>query len=147
MTRKRYIKLLMSEGADRNRANAMADLVLSRKLSYAEAYPRDVKILRGIDPFLLDVWDGLKEAIQPMVEAISQIVESASQAVSAFGSAFSVAMQGPRKSYRTCPKCGGRGVILEMQAMAQIGGMSIRGPDVMKICPACFGTGKQEIYT
>ena len=39
MTRKRFIKLLMSHGTQRNEAQARADYVVCRGISYKQAYP------------------------------------------------------------------------------------------------------------
>lgn len=137
MTRKRFVKLLMSQGIGRNGANEFAQFTKD-KGSYEKRY----KAWKALND-LSNPLSGLGEAIQRATESVTKLVDSICAATRSFSSTLSVALQEPSPFGDVCPRCGGTGVEKRMQAMAQIGGPSVRGPDLFGICPQCFGTGRR----
>lgn len=61
MTRKRFIKLLMANGAQRNKANKIANLYNARKIPYSRAYPiaalsqRIAKTAKTLNKFSINI--------------------------------------------------------------------------------------------
>lgn len=140
MTRKRFVKLLMSQGYSRNGANEIAIASRAIKDSYEEAY-RHYTNLNSLSAHV----QPLTEALNSLTKAVTKIVSSFGVAASAFSSAFSVAMQEPDPFGGVCHRCGGTGLEKRMQSMATFDGPSVRGPDLFGICPRCFGTGREPI--
>lgn len=139
MTRKRFVKLIMSHGVSRNRAQDLAKYTRS-KGPYKEGYETWKMVNNLSDPF-----SSISEAILKVGEEVSRLASSICAAVNSFSSVITVSMQDPSPLGGKCPRCGGTGVELQMQALAQVGGSSVRGPDMLKVCPRCFGTGKELI--
>lgn len=139
MTRKRYIKLLMSHGVSRNQANEMAQET-SMMYSYEKGY-RMWKLVNDLDSPLKSIG----EAASRMTESLGRIVSAIGVAASAFSSALTVAMQQPDLFGGKCHRCGGTGVERQMQSMATFDGPSVQGPDVLNICSRCFGTGREPV--
>ena len=75
MTRKRYIKLLMSRGYDRNEAQRKAEQVRKSGLSYREAYMKDCRWLT-----LTGSINNLAENLQEQIRKIACAVSSGLQA-------------------------------------------------------------------
>lgn len=78
MTRKRFVKLMMSKGYDRNEANAYAQQVRENGRSYETAY--------AAIPFFVD-------ALIKLQKVLSKFVTAATAALSAFGDTFHAKMQ------------------------------------------------------
>lgn len=87
MTRKRFIKLLMSKGYSRNDAAEMAAEVPGSGQSYLEAYIR-----ADIYNRLVNVLPGMGEAVQRATEALAKIVQAFAAGMDAFGKAYREAM-------------------------------------------------------
>lgn len=136
MTRKRFIKTLMSKGVSRNKAQVQAQYARARG-SYAKGYEAWKRVNS-----LSEALDGLSEGVRDLAKGLSVLCSAFGVAVSAFSSAFSVALQDPSPFGDTCLRCGGTGTVPQMQSMAQFDGPSVRGPDRMTICPRCLGTGR-----
>ena len=70
MTRKRFTKLVMSAGYDRNHANVIADIVLKHFGNYQKAWDADIltKIRRIIEQ--------VKQAIKKMVDVIMPTIHN-----------------------------------------------------------------------
>lgn len=88
MTRKRFIKLLMSQGYSRNGANAMADIVKHHNQSYAKGY----EAARVGKQLITDTIPLLIESIKPAVEALMKCAKACAAGMSAFGKAYHSAM-------------------------------------------------------
>ena len=88
MTRKRFVKLLMSQGYDRNGANAMADIVRHHNQSYATGY----KAARVGKQLITDTIPLLIETMKPAVEALTKIANACAAGISASGRAYHSAM-------------------------------------------------------
>lgn len=86
MTRKRYIKLMMAEGWDRNTANAFAEQVREEGTSYAADYAEHERIFRRID------FDALCAAIKNVTDTIWRVSKALHSALDAFGKAYRDAM-------------------------------------------------------
>lgn len=88
MTRKKFIKLLMSQGYDRNGAYAMAELVRAKNLPYATGYNAVMcgKLLVN------DIFPKIEEIIRPVVEAVQKIAQACAAGIEAFGEAYREAM-------------------------------------------------------
>ena len=86
MTRKRYIKLMMAEGFDRNTANAFAEQVQAEGKSYSEDYADHVRLFRRID------FDALCVAMQNVTDTIRRVGKALCSAVAAFSKAYTEAM-------------------------------------------------------
>lgn len=135
MTRKRFVKLLMSQGVSRNRAQELARHTRERG-TYKDGYTV-WKLQNSLDP--------LSGALERATEAISKVVSAFGVACSAFSSILSVAMQEPNPFGGVCRRCGGTGVERRMQLMKTFDGPSVRGPDVLGVCPRCLGTGRELV--
>lgn len=136
MTRKRFIKLLMSNGVSRNTAELKAQCTRALE-SYEDGY----EAWSRVDD-LSKALDGLTISIGDITQGVSILCSALGAAVTAFSSALSVALQDPIPFGDTCLRCGGAGTVPQMQAMAQFDGPSLRGPDRLTICPQCLGTGR-----
>lgn len=93
MTRKRFVKLLMSEGYSRNEANAFAAFALIRWGEYNTAYKNkqltnDIRI----DWKKVDL-DALNDAINKVAEAATKIVSALAKAFCAFSETFNKEME------------------------------------------------------
>lgn len=86
MTRKRYIKLMMAEGWDRNTANAFAEQVQADGISYAEDYADHERLFRRID------FDALCAAMKNVTDTIWRVGKALCSAIDAFGKAYTEAM-------------------------------------------------------
>ena len=84
MTRKRFIKLLMSQGYDRNGANAMAEFVRAKNQPYATGY-KAAKVSRELVDYTLPK---LVEIMEPIAEQLKKIAKACSAAIDAFGRAY-----------------------------------------------------------
>lgn len=140
MTRKRFVKLLMSKGVSRNQANGIAQQYISGGLSYESGY-RIWKIANS----LKDPMTQIGEVVNRATSAIQNLVSAIGAATSAFSSVLSVSLQQPSLFGGRCPRCDGTGVERRMQAMATFNGPSVRGPDLLSVCPRCFGTGRDPV--
>lgn len=138
MTKKRFVKLLMSKGVSRNEANNIAKGMIKTYGNYKSGY-RMWKLSTGYR--LSDISDALQKA----TTAIGSIVDALCASVKAFSSALTVSLQNPSPLGGKCRRCGGNGVERQMQSMAQIGGPSVRGPDKLTICSRCLGTGREVL--
>lgn len=80
MTRKRFIKLLMSYGLQRNAAQLRADMVQARGLTYEEAYAEFIteaeNIYTKIADAISNIVDAAAAAAQEIVNVISAAVNS-----------------------------------------------------------------------
>ena len=140
MTRKRFVKLLMSKGVSRNQANSIAQQYISEGLSYESGY-RIWKVSHS----LKDPITQIGEVVNRATAAIQSLASAIGAAASAFSSVLSVSLQQPSPFGGRCPRCDGTGVERRMQAMATFDGPSIRGPDLLSVCPRCFGTGRDPV--
>lgn len=141
MTRKRFVKLLMAQGISRNMANRIAQNGPLCKGGYAGTYEAWNSV-HGLSCMLNS---SISETVDKATKAIGALLDVIGTFVSAFSSVLTVPLQNPNLFGRVCSKCGGAGVVRKMQALAQIGGPIIRGPDVIGICPTCFGTGRELV--
>ena len=140
MTRKRFVKLLMSKGVSRNQANGIAQQYISEGISYESGYR-----IWKLSHFLKDPMAQIGEVVNRATVAIQSLVSAIGAAASAFSSVLSVSLQQPSPFGGRCPRCYGTGVERRMQAMATFDGPSIRGPDLLSVCPRCFGTGRDIV--
>ena len=85
MTRKRFVKLLMDKGYDRNLANDMAMVVREKDYSYEKAYC----VATGIP----DLVDNLAPAIVNLVKTVSKMATAFGACVSAFAEAYAASMK------------------------------------------------------
>lgn len=83
MTRKRFIKLLMSQGESRNEAVKLAQRVTETGYSYQRAYD-------GL--FVTPVWDSLTDFLHRMADAFRELGQAAVVAVQTLTQAISEAM-------------------------------------------------------
>lgn len=88
MTRKRYIKLCMSRGYSRNEAQALASLVRSEGLSYADAFDEDCATAGAVLPSFED----FARAVQELAAAAQIVAEAIAEGMAAFVYAFTAAM-------------------------------------------------------
>lgn len=84
MTRKRFIKLMMSQGCDRNGAYAMAEFVRAKNHPYATGY----KAVMCIKSIVDDTIPKISEIFQPIVKTMTKIVRAAAAGFEAFGRAY-----------------------------------------------------------
>lgn len=89
MTRKRFVKLLMARGYDRNGANNMATLAQAKGYSYEKAY----RLATAIP----DLVDRIGPAIVNLAETVKKMTTALAAGFSAFGEAFHAAMEADRK--------------------------------------------------
>lgn len=90
MTRKRFVKLLMSQGYSRNEANSTADLAIAFQPSYEAAYAAITE--RGcVLPYKLDTRE-LEAAMRQISDAALRICEAFSAGMQAFCKAYSERM-------------------------------------------------------
>lgn len=88
MTRKRFVKLLMSEGWNRNSANAIAGIVREKGFSY--------QIASNAVPTVLafeKIVDTIRDITEKWCNVISPICETLSKAINAFCETINEAMQ------------------------------------------------------
>lgn len=86
MTRKRFVKLLMAKGYDRNEANATAEYARMSGRSYAEAY----KVHPASVSNLMDI---IGPALHNFGVQLEKMANALSKAVAAFGEAYKDAME------------------------------------------------------
>lgn len=141
MTRKRFVKLLMSQGVRRNTANSIARNLQTRKGGYKEAYKTWNFIHNS--SHILD--NSVSEDLKATVRGVSTLVNAICASVRAFSSVLTVSMQKPDVFGGICHRCGGTGVEKQMQALATFEGTSVRGPDKLSICSRCLGTGRELV--
>lgn len=85
MTRKRFVKLLMAKGYDRNLANDMAMVAQKKGYRYEKAYC----VATGIP----DLVDNLAPAIVNLVKTVSKLATALGAGVSAFAEAYAASMK------------------------------------------------------
>lgn len=141
MTRKRFVKLLMAQGISRNAANEIAWNRHLCKGGYAEAY----EAWNSVHGLSCVLNSSISEMVDKATNAVETLVKAIGASVSAFSSVLTVSLQNPSPFGGVCRRCGGTGVERQMQALAQIGGPSVRGPDLLSICPRCLGTGRELV--
>jgi hypothetical protein len=95
MTRKRFVKLLMSEGYSRNEANSIAADARIRGLAYSTAY-KAVQVTHdaGINLTDIDI-DAVCDAIRKVAEAAMKIASALANAFCAFSETFNKEMEVP----------------------------------------------------
>jgi hypothetical protein len=86
MTRKRYIKLMMAEGWDRNTATSFAEQAREDGKSYAADYA-----LHNMARNLLNS-DTLRDAMGRVVEVVGRMCNAICAGVAAFSKAYTEAM-------------------------------------------------------
>lgn len=74
MTRKRYIKLLMASGCDRNTAHAMARATIEDGDSYEQAYAEDAKVVALVASGC-NIIAKLREAVESFAAALPDLVK------------------------------------------------------------------------
>lgn len=82
MTRKRFIKLCMSKGYSRNRAEKLAADVIADGLSYDQGYA-SVRWMINID--WADLCASMSSTIEVIAEATRKLAIAAGQAIEAIG--------------------------------------------------------------
>lgn len=85
MTRKRFVKLLMAKGFDRNLAKDMAMVAQKKGYSYEKAY----RMATGIP----DLVDNLTPAIVNLAETMSKLATALVAGVAAFAEAYTASMK------------------------------------------------------
>lgn len=85
MTRKRFVKLLMAKGYDRNWANDMAMVVQEKGYSYEKAY----RMATGIPDFV----GNLAPAIVNLAETVSKLATALGAGFAAFCEAYTASMK------------------------------------------------------
>ena len=88
MTRKRFIKLMMSQGYDRNKAYALAECARKNNITYKNGY----KALEEVKRISYDMIPKLAEIMQPIIETVTRVVRACAEGVAAFATAYSNAM-------------------------------------------------------
>ena len=89
MTRKRFVKLLMERGADRNRANVIAEDIREHGFSYAEGYiDMNLMALQYAILRMAGASSLAGEAIQNFASGMASVKE----AVEAFSDIYKAAM-------------------------------------------------------
>lgn len=91
MTRKRYIKLMMASGWDRNEATSFAEQTREDGISYAEDYAAHKRICDRINI------DALIDAIGQVADTIHRVSKALCAAVAAFGKVYTEAMSAEGK--------------------------------------------------
>lgn len=82
MTRKRYIKLLMASGCDRNTANAMARATIEDGDSYAQAYEEDAAVV-ALVAHGCDITARLQAVIEAFAASIPDFAKRLADAIEA----------------------------------------------------------------
>lgn len=92
MTRKRFVKLLMSEGLSRNEANSIAADARISGLAYSTAY-KSVQVTHdlGLNPKCFDI-DAVCDAIGKVAADVTKIVNALVAAFGAFAKTFNKEM-------------------------------------------------------
>ena len=80
MTRKRFIKLMMSQGYDRNGANRLADEAVGRNIPYATFYYINGKAVQLLNYGFVAI-EELKRALQPVMDEIKRAVQIVADAL------------------------------------------------------------------
>jgi len=88
MTRKRFVKLLMALGYDRNEANEVAWRVQREGYSYETAY----KLVNCTHLFIPKLADSLRREIEKATKTISRMTTALTAAVVAFREAYAEAV-------------------------------------------------------
>lgn len=93
MTRKRFVKLLMAAGYDRNEANAIAADARSRGIEYNKVYIAANGILTaGIKWNGVDI-DAVCDGFRKIVDAAQKVAQAVCNAAAAFTKAFLETME------------------------------------------------------
>lgn len=98
MTRKRYVKLLMAEGYDRNEAALQAQKVIRQGSTYQGEYIR-LKYFAGIDMPAMSAHDvdaalaRISAAIPGFIAAVGRMVSAIAAGLSAFNETYQNAMK------------------------------------------------------
>lgn len=82
MTRKRFVKLLMAKGYDRNEANGRADVCRECGFSYEAAY----QAIYRID--ISDVFGRISEALNTITDTARKVCFALGQAAASFTETF-----------------------------------------------------------
>ena len=85
MTRKRFVKLLMAKGYDRNWANDMAMVAQKKGYSYEKAY----RMATGIQ----DLVDNTAQAIVNLSETVSKLATALNAGFAAFAEKYAASMK------------------------------------------------------
>lgn len=88
MTRKRFVKLAMSNGYSRNSANRIADAVVADGKTYAEVY----KVLSTVKKLTAAIVPAVSETVQRIIEVFGKMMNAVSEGAAAFSKAFKAAM-------------------------------------------------------
>ena len=88
MTRKRFVKLLMAKGYDRNIANKIAAEDNAKGKTYAEGYAEFEQVEKLLD-MLVPAWTKTMERVTKVVEKVAQAI---SEGAAAFSKAYAAAM-------------------------------------------------------
>ena len=105
MTRKRYVKLLMSKGYSRNCANLCAKDLVADGGSYQQEYDDLEEMMRNLKGLNVEEMRevvqrftrSLDEAIPKFMEAVARTIEAFNAGVAAFREAYRAAMEAPGK--------------------------------------------------
>ena len=93
MTRKRFVKLLMAAGYDRNEANAAAADARSRGIEYSTAViPAKVALSVGIKWNDINI-DAMCEAIREIADMAQKVALAIGKAVAAFAETYTTEME------------------------------------------------------
>lgn len=94
MTRKRFVKLVMSHGHDRNYANYVADTAVYKYRSYGIAYSKlyNVLISKSFADFVYSSMDALSIFITKFVDSLSTLLSATRDASVAFVNTFAESM-------------------------------------------------------
>lgn len=84
MTRKRFVKLLMSQGYSRNGAESQAKTINQNGMSYAEGYEVEVDMQRKA----IELMPTIIECLVRAFDAFSLSFSAAAEALSGFGLAY-----------------------------------------------------------
>lgn len=95
MTRKRFVKLLMAAGYDRNEANAAAAAARSRGVGYSTACIASTAILSIGNKLNTINIDAVCDAIRAVAVAAQQVASAICKAMTAFAEAYTAAMEEP----------------------------------------------------
>lgn len=93
MTRKRFVKLMMAEGYDRNGANSLAQCIVAGGDTYKAEYAKHVEVQRMLLKCGTSV-DGLAEAITAIADAARRWSNAIAEGFAAFSAAYTAAMEG-----------------------------------------------------
>ncbi len=89
MTRKRFIKLLMSQGYDRNGANEIADKVRESKIPYANGYKYHQETKRVLQEVLPKIQEAVYDIVPKLANALASTMEAVKIAAAKCAEGFS----------------------------------------------------------